>query len=116
MGLCRLHSVALAVVLFAVASCAHFSGDESRDIVVFGKVQTLDFEPLDEYAISSQISARLTITRVIRGRPPSQVLTIRYIAHSDYPMDREVRFHLRRSDDGVWLVCHDGLGRGYDCR
>jgi hypothetical protein len=99
-----------------VASAARDSSIQADDLVVFGRVQGLNYESLDEFSMDAQITARLTITRVVRGRPPSSVLTIKYIAHTDYAQDRIFRFHLRRSQEGGWLACSDDGGRGYICR
>jgi hypothetical protein len=107
------------IVLLALpglsAACAHIPDARSDDLVVFGRVKSLGYEPLDELGINGQITAQLTIMRVISGRPPTRVLTIRYIDHTDLMGDREFRFHLRRSPEGVWLACADGAGRGYAC-
>ena len=81
-----------------------------------GHVQTLGVEPSadDVFAMNAIFTGQLSITRVISGRPPSSLLTVKYIAHMDRPGD-EMRFHLRRSHDGIWFVCNDGKGRGYIC-
>jgi len=105
----------MATTLSPVAVARDSSG-QADDLVVFGRVKGLNYESLDEFSIDARITARLTITRVVRGRPPSSVLTIKYIAHTDYAQDRTFRFHLRRSQEGVWLACSDGVGRGYVCR
>jgi hypothetical protein len=108
-------SFVLAATFPPVVGAARESSIRTDDLVVFGRVKGLDYESLDEFSMNAQITARLTITRVIRGRPPSPVLTIKYIAHTDYAKDRIFRFHLRRSQE-VWLACSDGQGRGYVCR
>ena len=94
----------------------HAPVPETNDLVVFGHVETLDYEPIDELAMNARITARLTITRVVSGRPPSAVLTIKYIAHSDLARDRDFRFRLQRSEDGGWVACNDEGARGYICR
>jgi len=109
-------SFAVATALPPVASAAPDSIIRADDLVVFGRVKGLNYESLDEFSMNAQITARLTITRVVRGRPPSSVLTIKYIAHTDYARDRTFRFHLRRSRDGVWLACSEDGARGYICR
>ena len=106
----------LTATLAPAAGAAPVSFNKATDLVVFGRVTTLSYEVLDEFGINSAIVARLTITRVVRGRPPSSVLTIKYITHSDLVADREFQFHLRRSKEGTWLVCNDGGGPGYICR
>jgi hypothetical protein len=112
-----------AVTLFAVIALGglpakSFAGhfDASTDVVVLGKVETLKYEALgDGLVMDGQFTARLTVTRIIRGRPPSHVLTIRYIAHTDRQVGYVGQYHLRRSKDGIWLACRKGRDRGYIC-
>lgn len=113
MALC---SFVLATTLPPVAGVARDSSIQADDLIVFGRVKGLSYGSLDEFSMDAQITARLTITRVVRGRPSSSVLTIKYIAHTDYAQDRIFRFHLRRSREGAWLACSDDGGRGYICR
>lgn len=80
-----------------------------------GYPSTRSYEPLDEFGMSGVITARLRISKVLQGRAPSRMLTIRYIAHMDLPKDRARRFHLRRSSSDTWLVCKQGNGQGYIC-
>jgi hypothetical protein len=116
MGSAALRRMLSLALVGLTAACAHVQDGTSDDLVVFGRVKSLDYEPLDELAIDGRITARLTITRVISGRPPAAVLTISYIAHTDLASDQEFRFHLRRSQQGVWLACAEGGSRGYVCR
>jgi len=98
-----------------IAGCAHVPAYNGSDLVVFGTVETLNYEAIDELAMNGRFTARLTINRVDKGRPPSSLMTIKYIAHADFERDREFRFHLQRSHDGTWLACKD-QGVGYICR
>jgi hypothetical protein len=111
-----LSTFVLAATLAPAAGSARDSSIRANDLVVFGKAKSLKYQALDEFGLNGQITARLTIIRVVHGRPPSPVLTIKYIAHSDLNEDRALRFHLRRSKDQIWLVCNEGGGRGYICR
>ena len=107
----------MAAALTASSGCVHHAGVPSTDLIAFGHVRTLTYEPLDELGMSGVMTARLTITRVLKGRAPSPVLTIKYIAHTDLPADQELRFHLRRAKDGIYLACRDRAGvRGYICK
>lgn len=105
----------LATTLAPAAGFARNPGGQVDEFVVFGRVKTLSHEALTDDSMDTQVIARLTVTRVVRGRPPSSVLTIKYIAHTDFVENLDFRFHLQRSKDGVWLACGDG-GRGYVCR
>lgn len=105
-----------AMTLPPAAAFARDFGVRADDLVVFGRVKGLRYESLDELSMNARITARLTISRVVSGRPPSRGLTIKYITHTDYAEDRPFRFHLRRWRRGVWLACSNGVGRGYICR
>jgi integration host factor subunit beta len=104
----------LALVL-APAASARRDGGKTGDLVLFGKLENLDYQALDEFGLNGRMTARLRVTRVVRGHVSSPVLMIRYIAHTNLPEDSELRFHLRRDDDDTYMVCGDG-GRGYICR
>ncbi|MBC9035234.1 hypothetical protein IAG41_22820 [Sphingomonas sp. JC676] len=86
------------------------------DLVVMGYVTAREYEALDEFGMSSIMTADLKISKVLRGRAPGGTLTIRYVAHMDLPENSELRFHLRRSSAGAWLVCKQGRGQGYICK
>jgi hypothetical protein len=112
----RALAFAVAAALTASSGCVHHVEAASTDLIVLGRVRTLTYESLDEFGMSGVMTARLTITRVVKGRAPSSVLTVKYIAHGDLPADQDRRFHLRRANDGIYLVCRDPRGgRGYIC-
>jgi hypothetical protein len=83
-----------AATLAPAAGSARTSGIRTNDLIVVGQVRTLKYDVLDELGMNGEITAQLTITRVLRGRPPSSKLTIKYVAHSPLAEDRDVRFHL----------------------
>lgn len=113
--------LALLAALLPAAAPA-MAQDTSRvrpgDLVVMGYASSRSYEALDEFGMSNMITAELRISKVLRGRAPSNTLTIRYIAHMDLPEDSARRFHLRPLSKGarVWLVCKQGSGLGYICR
>ena len=110
------HPFVLAAALVSLSACAHIARTGSTDLVVIGQVDTLDSEVLDEWGLNVKFTGRLKIIRVLRGAPPpSSSLPVRYIAHSSYASDRELQFRLRRVEDGSWLICSRGGGRGYIC-
>src|SRR5215204_4568995 len=104
------YAFTLAAALAALSSCAHNTDVPNTDLVVFRQVRTFGYEPLDDFGMSGVMRGRLTITRVLRGRPPSPVLTIKYIAHTDLAPDEDFRFHLRRAEDGIYIACRGGPG------
>jgi hypothetical protein len=113
--LCLLAAAALALSASAEAR-EPASPVRDGDLVVMGYARTRAYEVLDEYGMSTAITADLRVSRVIRGRAPSRILTIRYIAHGNLRDDLELRFHLRPTPAGTWLVCKQGDGQGYICR
>lgn len=115
MGLVTFTRVAVLTLLGLTTACAHTPDVETNDLVVLGRVERIAYEPLDELSTDGLFTARLTLTRVIRGRPPSSVMTIRYVAHTDLVSDRDFRFRLHRSAGGDWLVCAKPGERGFAC-
>lgn len=115
MRLVTFSRVAVLTLLGLTIACAHNPDLETNDLVVLGRVERIAYEPLDELNIDGIFTARLTITRVIRGRPPSSVMTIRYVAHTDLVSDRDSRFRLHRSAGGDWLACAKPDERGFHC-
>lgn len=115
-----LRLAAVAVALLPAASPGAAAQDtriRRGDLVVLAHASPRGYEPLDEFGMSGMITAELRISKVLRGRPPSRTLKIRYIAHMDLPEDSELRFHLRRAPSGSsWLVCKQGGGQGYICK
>lgn len=89
---------------------------KASDLSVLGKLESQEYiGSLDDFGLNGVITARLRISRTLSGRAPATVVKVRYIAHGYLSEDSELRFHLRRSDDGEYLVCSDG-GRGFVCR
>ncbi|HEV7341083.1 MAG TPA: hypothetical protein VGN68_05560 [Sphingopyxis sp.] len=110
------HLLAAVLALGTSTTSDAQKGSQVNDLVVMGKVENgLTYEVLDEFGMNVRITARFTISRVVTGRLTPPVIKIRYIAHGDMPTDREVELRLRRSDDGIYLVCSEGGGRGYIC-
>ena len=106
----------VAATLAAVAGPTLASSKHAHDLIVYGHVENQNHDFLDDLGLDVLITARLTITRSVKGQAPSSVLTIKYIAHSDLDENRDFRLHLRPGDDQAWLVCNDHGGRGYVCR
>ncbi|WP_156878135.1 hypothetical protein [Sphingopyxis sp. QXT-31] len=88
----------------------------SEYLVVTGKVETLDNEVIDEWGLNLIFTARMRIARVISGQSPrSATISIRYIGHGPMLQNKRMRLRLRRSEDGIYLVCSRGGSRGYIC-
>ena len=109
------HPFALAATCVSLSACAHVIPAKSTDLIVVGQIDTSGSASLDEWGLNVFFTGDLKITRVVKGRPPRSPLPVRYIAHSAYVSDSELEFHLRRAENGDWLVCRKGSGRGYIC-
>lgn len=111
-------SMLLSLTLLVLAPGSGLADEAGRpeDLVVFGELDDQEYMgSMDELGMNGIIEARLRVTRVVKGRPPSLMLKIRYIAHTFRSGDRAFRFRLRRDEDGTYLACSDG-GRGYICQ
>ena len=109
------HRFALAATCASLGACAHITPVESTDLVVVGQIDTTGSASLDEWGLNVMFTGDLKITSAVKGKPPRNPLPVRYIAHSAYASDRKIEFHLRRAENGDWLVCRDGSGKGYIC-
>ena len=99
-----------------LGACAHTGPAKSSDLVVVGQIETLSSASLDEWGMNVMFNGTLKVTRVLKGKAPPSPLPVRYIAHMEYLPRTEAKFRLRRAENGDWLVCRQGSGRGYICR
>ena len=104
----------LAAALLSSAGPAQQSSLHDDEVVVMGRLDNQRDDGTEPSLWDSIFIARLHVTQVLRGRIPSKVLTIKYIAHSERSEDQEFHFHLRRKRDGTYLACGDG-GVGFVC-
>jgi hypothetical protein len=111
-------SLCTAGLMAVLASCAgseHPFGFQNNDLLAIGRLDPAnDGVVLDDLGLNVQFTARFRIKHLSRGKAPSSVLTVYYIAHTSIPGGKNVRLHLRRHSGGEWLVCSGG-GRGYVC-
>ncbi len=88
------------------------------DLEVVGRLKNLHYEPIydpDDILGHGWITARLRISRVLRGRPASRLITIRYLAHT-YRYERSlIRLRLRANAKGIYIVCAEPGGIGLVC-
>jgi hypothetical protein len=90
----------------------------ARDLVVTGKLKNLDYQLVgspDDLLGQGWITADLRVKRTLEGSAPSRVLRIRYFAHTYLREDRQFKFHLRRREDGTYLVCMPAGSIGVQC-
>ena len=89
------------------------------DLEVFGRLQkNLEcqlIEDPDDILGHCWVTARFRISRVIRGRAPSLLITIRYLAHTYRLEDRLIRLRLRANSSGTYIVCAEPGGEGLRC-
>jgi integration host factor subunit beta len=85
---------------------------------VVGRIRNLNYEAIDDpedILGHGWITARLRISRVLRGRPSSRLITIRYIAHTYRSERSALRLRLRANADGTYTVCAEPGGEGLVC-
>ena len=89
------------------------------DLEVFGRLQqNLECQPIedpDDILGHCWITARFRISRVVRGRAPSRLITIRYLAHTYRVEGRLIRLKLRANASGTNTVCAVPGGEGLRC-
>ncbi|WP_428678637.1 hypothetical protein [Sphingopyxis sp.] len=109
---------ALFLLPLLCAGCVTSQGgvSDEGELVVIGTLKNLNFRPDNDWMVTTgSATAELRVTRVLSGRPPSRVLKIQYLAHMYWRENVEGRFRLRRSDEGIYLVCSENGGVGYVC-
>jgi len=90
----------------------------ARDVIVIGRIENLSYKLVydpEDLLGHGWITARLHVTRVLRGYAPSSVLSVRYFAHSYSYGKGDVRLHLRRRSKSTYVICAD-RGEGVRCR
>lgn len=107
---------ALLWLIGATQSAANGPSAPAPDLEVVGRLTNLGYEPVDDpndMLGHGWITARLRISRVLRGRLVSRSITVRYLAHTDRAESVPVRLRLRAGKDGGYFVCaargEDGL-------
>lgn len=109
----------LMATSFATGACAGIRfGAPSADLVVVGRLENLSAETTvdpDDLIGHGWFSARLHISRVLRGRAATPVIPVRYFGHT-YRQDRTAsRLRLHRDNNGTYFVCAPPGGSGYRC-
>ncbi len=91
---------------------------QDRDLMVVGRLKNLDYELVtseDDLLGQGWITADLRVLRTLDGIAPSRVLRVRYFAHNYLREDKRFKFHLRRRDDGSYLICMPAGSVGVQC-
>jgi integration host factor subunit beta len=93
---------------------------QQEDVVVRGRLSDQSYQHVDDpddILGHGWITARLHVSRVVRGRSvrPNAVLTVKYFAHTYMREDRTARFHLRPTNGGSYVVCAAVPADGVSC-
>lgn len=105
-------------VIFAAQSPAGVRSLPPPDLEVEGRLQNLDYAAIDDpedLLGHGWITARLRISRVVKGRSASRLITIRYLAHTYRNESSPVRLRLRANANGTYTVCATPDGDGLVC-
>lgn len=112
---------ALGALLWLVAATqfpATLDRQPPPDLEVVGRLKNLSYDPLDDpddLLGHGWVTARLHITRVLRGRLASRLITVRYLAHTYRTETSAVRLRLRAGADGTYTVCAEPSDNGLRC-
>jgi hypothetical protein len=89
------------------------------DLEVVGQLLcNVDFgsiEDPDDLLGHGWVTAHFRITRAVRGKPPSHLITIRYLAHTYRLANSPMRLRLRVNANGIYTVCAEPGGQGLVC-
>jgi integration host factor subunit beta len=89
------------------------------DLEVVGRLlRNVGYESIDDpddLLGHGWITAHFRITRAVHGRPPSRLITIRYLAHSYRPANSTMQLRLRADVNGTYTVCAEPGGEGLVC-
>lgn len=94
------------------------SFDPARDLIVIGKLANQDYQSVgisDDLIGHGWITADLRVRQALQGKPQSQVLRIKYFAHTYVREDKCVKVHLRLTADGSYSVCMPAGSTGVQC-
>lgn len=105
-------------LIVATQSPASVQSPPPPDLEVVGRLKNLDYQLADDpkdILGHGWITAQLRISRVLRGRSPSSLITIRYLAHTYRNESSPVRLDLRANANGTYTVCAPPGGDGALC-
>lgn len=88
------------------------------DLEVVGRLKNLEYAAVDDpqdLLGHGWITARLRISRVVRGRSPLRLIIIHYLAHTYRNERLPVQLRLRANVDGTYTVCATPGGDGLMC-
>ena len=108
----------LVLLLVASQSPASVRPQPPPDLEVIGQLKNLDYESIDDpddLLGHGWVTARLSISRVLRGRSASRLITVRYLAHTYRAEGSPVRLRLRENANGTYTVCAEPGGNGLIC-
>ena len=108
----------LISLLIATQSSATARPHPRPDLEAVGRLRNLDYRHIDgpdDGFGHGWITAEFRISRVLRGRAPSRLVIIRYLAHTYRREDLPIRLRLRANTNGTYTVCAEPGGEGLIC-
>lgn len=115
----RLYCASLLLpLLVPAAALAGPAPARPADVEVIGRLENLTYVSVgdDDGIGHGWITARLHISRVLRGRPTGRVIMIRYFAHTYWDDQVARRYRLRATAGGGYLACAPRGREGVQCR
>lgn len=108
----------LVSLFIATQSSATARAYPRPDLEVVGRLRNIDYQTIAEPEDGighGWITAEFRISRVMRGRAPSRLITIRYLAHTYRREDLPIRLRLKANRNGTYTVCAEPGGEGLIC-
>ena len=97
-----------------IAPAAYLPGE----LLVRGNLETLGYESSgdpDDLLGHGWFSAKLHISKVLRGSIRERVISVRYFAHSSFAPQPSRPIRLYRDQAGNYFICAQPEGSGYRC-
>ena len=96
-------------LMSVLAACATLPVQSNTShIVVLGRLSNQTYEPVgieDDILGHGWISAELSIDRVIEGEISERRIPVRYFSHAYYREDKSMKFRLKRTEEGKYVIC-----------
>lgn len=105
-------------LIIAAQSPATARPQPPPDLEVVGRLRNIHYEPIDDpedILGHGSITAKFRISRVLRGRASSRLITVRYLAHAYRSERSPIRLRLRAEANGTYTVCAEPGGEGLVC-
>jgi hypothetical protein len=101
-----------------IASTAQASPQQTKDLIVIGRLENLFFEHVDiegDLLGHGWITANLRVAHVVQGKERRRLLKVRYFGHTYLREDKKFRFKLRFTEKADYLICAEPGNSGARC-